>query len=490
MTTPPPTQKKSIDWPAVLGPLLASERDQQNVVTPAELSTLEAATLAYVRRAVRPRPGLSLEHLPFPTETIPWFPPGRFLCDSSGQAPVRPGAFLHYAAGDYYIQDAGSMLALALCNVQPGEWVCDTCAAPGGKSSGLLEAMRGQGILLANEVIRSRLAMLNLTLVRCGSPNHLTTNLEVEELGRLCGRAFDCVLVDAPCTGQTMVARGKQSMAAFGPTQIAHSSARQQRILRAAADLVKPGGRMVYSTCAFSYEENERIVHDFLTQHPEWRTSVVEQMDEWSSPVAEGCYRVWPHRHGCSGAFAAVLVNHGDSTESIGSADSSAHARIRKPSQRVWEQLAALPQSPHWLPDLEGAQWWRNRDQLHLFDARLPTEWIEAAAIAGTDMADIQCPNAHNVRLELWTPSFGGSQLAINPDFSSSAPIPSACTPTIELDDAQAIRYVAGETMGCDCQESSWCLVTWRGRTLSWGKLTQGKLKNHFPKALRQKATV
>jgi 16S rRNA C967 or C1407 C5-methylase (RsmB/RsmF family) len=490
MTTPSPTQKKGIDWPAVLGPLLVSEHDHQNVVKPAELSTLEAATFAHVRRAIRPRPSLTLEHLPFTTEPIAWFPPGRFLCDSSLNAPVRPGAFLHYAAGDYYIQDAGSMLALALCNVQPGEWVCDTCAAPGGKSSGLLEALRGQGILLANEVIRSRLAMLNLTLVRCGHTNHLTTNLEVEELSRLCGRAFDCVLVDAPCTGQTMVARGKQSMAAFGPSQIAHSSARQQRILRAAAYLVKPGGRMVYSTCAYSYEENERIVQGFLAQHPGWRTSVVERLNEWCSPVAEGCYRVWPHRHECSGAFAALLVNHDEAMESSSSADSPAQARNRKASQRAWEQLAEPPQSLHWLPDLEGVQWWRNRDQLHLFDARLPTEWIEAAAISGTDIADIQPTGASRARLDMWTPSFGGSQLAINADFSSSAPVPTACTRTIELDDAQAIRYVAGETVGSDCQENSWCLVTWRGRKLSWGKLTQGKLKNHFPKALRQKAVL
>ena len=490
MTTPPPTQKKSIDWPAVLGPLLASKHDHQNAVPLTEVMTLEAATFAHVRRAIRPRPSLSLAQLPFNTEPIPWFPSGRFLCDSSLDAPVRPGAFLHYAAGDYYIQDAGSMLALALCNVQPGEWVCDTCAAPGGKSSGLLEAMRGQGILLANEVIRSRLAMLNLTLVRCGYSNHLTTNLEVEELRRLCGRAFDCVLVDAPCTGQTMVARGKQSMAAFGPQQIAHSSARQQRILRAAADLVRPGGRMVYSTCAYSFEENERIVQDFLRQHPGWRTSVVELMDEWSSPVAEGCYRVWPHRHGCSGAFAALLVNTDEATESFGCADSSTPARNRKPSQRVWEQLASLPQSLRWLPDQERVRWWRNRDQLHLFNARIPTEWIEAAAIAGTDIADIPAPGSHSARHELWTPSFGGSQLAINLDIPSPGPNPSTCTPTIELDDAQAVRFVAGETVGCDCQESSWCLVTWRGRKLSWGKLTQGKIKNHFPKALRQKAIL
>lgn len=490
MTTHPPEQKKSIDWPAVLGPLLALEHDHQNnSVPPAELSTLEAATFAHVRRAIRPRPGLSLEHLPFKTEPIPWYPPGRFLCDSSPNASIRPGAFLHYAAGDYYIQDAGSMLALALCNVQPGEWVCDACAAPGGKSSGLLEAMQGKGILLANEVIRSRLAILNLTLARCGYGNHLTTNLEVAELRRLCGRAFDCVLVDAPCTGQTMVARGKQSMAAFGPTQIAHSSARQQRILRAAAELVKPGGRMVYSTCAYSYDENEQIVQEFLHQHPGWSTQVVAELKEWRSPAAEGCYRVWPHRHGCSGAFAALLVNNDDATETTSSADGPTRGRKINAHQRTWEQLDALPISVDWLPAAESGQWWRNRNQLHLFDARLPPEWIEAAAISGTDLADIQAPGA-GVRLEQWTPSFGGSQLAMNPDFTSSATLPSTRTPTIALDDAQAMRFVAGETVSCDCLEGSWYLVTWRGRKLSWGKLTQGKLKNHFPKALRQTATL
>ncbi len=477
MKTPQPAHK-AIDWHAVLGPVLAATEHDPRAVSPLELEALESATFAHVRRAIRPRPTLPMDQLPFASEPVPWFQRGRFIVDTGIPPPVRPGAFLHYAAGDYYIQDAGSMLALALCNIQPGDWVCDTCAAPGGKSSAVLESLNGQGILLANEVIRSRLAILNLALVRCGYGNHLTTNLEVEELRQLCGRAFDCVLVDAPCTGQTMVARGKQSMAAFGAVQIEHSSARQQRILRESAGLVKPAGRLVYSTCAYSFAENEQIVQDFIDGHPGWRLSFVEGLEAWQSPIAEGCYRVWPHRQGCSGAFAALLVNDADTTESANLNDSLRRPQSLSASQRRWEPLATLPQSVDWMPGIDSGQWWRSRDQLHRFDAHLPAAWIETAAVAGINIAESHSQRADSNTGERWTPSYASSLLSAE----------TTDLPLLELDDARAIRFVAGEAVPYDGGDGRWCIATWRSRRLAWGKLTRGTLKNHFPKALRQTA--
>lgn len=239
-----------INWPYVLGPLLTSANFDA-----VELADLETAIGQYSSRAVRIHPSTQAA-LPFETEPIPWFDRGRWLNDSQ----CRPGAFLNYAAGDYYIQDAGSMLALALCDAKPGQWICDTCAAPGGKSSGLLEALGGSGLVVSNEVIRSRLEILELTNARTGHSNYVVVNAEVENLADMCSDVFDCVVVDAPCTGQSMLARGKQSLAAFSAKQIQHSAARQQRILRAAAELVKPGGRLVYSTCTFAFAENEEMI--------------------------------------------------------------------------------------------------------------------------------------------------------------------------------------------------------------------------------------
>lgn len=474
-----------IDWSAILGPLLVSGAEVAGgAITLGELAELQSATLAYARRAIRPRPGLADEALPFAVDPVPWFSAGRFLQLDNGQPLLRPGGLVQHAAGDYYIQDAGSMLALALCGVQPGEWVCDACAAPGGKAGGLLEALGGCGLLLANEAIRSRVPQLALTLERSGYGNHLTTNLELEELSRACGPEFDCVLVDAPCTGQTLVGQGKQSLAAFGPTQIAHSAARQQRLLDAAAGLVKPGGRLVYSTCAFSYAENEQVVLDFVQRHPGWELDVCPALADWQSPVASGCYRVWPHRQGCKGAFAARLVHAADAVDSAPApthlSGRSSSPRSPGPTNQRWHARRELPAELAWMGLDPAAQWYQTHDQLHRFDVGVPTAWLPVA-VAGTPIA--RCQPAGRGRgqpLERWTPCFGSSLLV--PRETQLA--------TCQLDDAQVVAYVAGESIRGQALGDQWCLVLWRGRRLGWGKLSQGTLKNHFPKPLRQAAEV
>ncbi len=455
-----------IDWPSVLGPIIShgglSER---------ELGELESATFAHVRRAVRPRPGVSDDELPFPVSPVAWFPRGRFVGDATDQPSnslVRPGGFLQYAAGDYYIQDAGSMLALALCDIEPGEWVCDTCAAPGGKSTAILEELAGRGVLISNEAIGSRLANLQLALARAGYNNHLVTNLEIELLQQLCGRTFDKVLVDAPCTGQTLVARGKQSISAFGPVQIEHSRLRQQRILRAAAGLVRPSGSLVYSTCAYSFAENEQVILDFLAQSPDWQLKTMPGLEAWRSPVAEGCYRVWPHRDGCAGAFAALLV----APTVFSNSEQGEKTAPELHGRRTWQMRATSEdETPEeiadWLEQTRAGQWWQHKYQLHHFTHEIPREWIPHC-VSGSCIAE--CRNSR------WSPQLAA--VTLKQAFH-------ACN-AIELSDAQALQYVAGAAIRCESTFSDWCAVQWRGKSLSWGKMSQGILKNHFPKPLRQ----
>ncbi|MEO8268629.1 MAG: hypothetical protein ABI557_02845, partial [Aureliella sp.] len=234
------------------------------------------------------------------------------------------------------------------------------------------------------------------------------------------------------------------------------------------------------STCAYSYAENEAMVMEFEDEHPGWQLSEHAGLETWSSPLAAGCYRVWPHRHGCSGAFAALLIKHAE-----GNGDASALAAPRLRTRHPWEQLDRLPIELDGLLSTERGQWWLSGDQLHGFDPSLPAEWIQHS-VAGTEMA----LRTVEARGERWTPSFGASQLHGSLRTSK----------WVELNDAEAIRYVAGESLrgvavGGNAGESgywgsSWYMVMWRDRSLGWGKLTQGVLKNHFPKILRQSKSL
>lgn len=477
-----------INWENVLGPILSSEvptdgAHSTTVFPHEDVIELEKAIGEYSARAVRLHPSAVQTQLPFETEPIPWFRRGRWLRDSK----CRPGAFLSYAAGDYYIQDAGSMLALALCDVRPGQWICDTCAAPGGKSSGLLEELGGTGLVVSNEVIRSRLEILELTLARTGHSNYCVVNAEVEALAQTCSDVFDCVIVDAPCTGQSMVARGKQSLAAFSSKQIEHSAARQQRILRAAAELVKPGGRLVYSTCTFAYAENEAMIESFRSEHADWTPVNDPNLLAWASPNHEGCYRLWPHRDRCAGAFAAALVrpaNDNSSFITAGTINLSQSARYSgKPKASQFTRIDLPAREITWLnsSDNQPFRLWQRGSELHYFASCFPVAWIESPSkvvAAGVPIAELRGGE--------WQPSYAASIVAI-PEFSPAA--------RFEVSDAQAVDYFAGAavrlTPPCTEPNMPWNALTWLGRPIAWSKHTSsgtsgGVLKNHLPKALRK----
>ena len=468
------SQRSEVDWSKVLGPVLSPAGLPQS-----ELGALDECVFQHARRSVRPH--LQSAHtLPFETLSVPWFPAGQWLAVSN----LRPGGFLHHAAGDYYVQDAGSFLALALCDVQPGQTVVDTCASPGGKATALLEMLGGQGALVANEVIVSRLAQLHIALERTGLSNFIVSNEEIENLAvPLCGQA-DLVLVDAPCSGQSMVAKGKQSLSSFAPVQIEHNAARQAKLVEQAAKLVRPGGRLVYSTCTFSFAENEAVIVKLLEGSDEWSPVREPKLSKWECKDWPGCYRLWPHRDGCAGAFAAALQRSDSADAAETDRAGSASAKSRKSG---FEASYALPAPcADWGLSLEDLQcevferprvFRRGNKQYQLtellgFPRKVPQHWLQFA-YSGSRIAESSAPH-RSAKPPVWEPCFASAKLA----GTESSPI--------ALSDAQAASYVAGESVRIESGLKGWLPVTWEGRRLSWGKIVGGVLKNHFPKNLRQ----
>ncbi len=274
-----------------------------------------------------------------PREDLNWLPP--FVTRLAPGA--EPGKLAGHQAGDFYSLDFSSVFAASVLldvaadrNGEEGPRVLDLCAAPGGKSLFASLAL-GPSFLLANEVVGKRLGMLRHNLKRCGAANACTQRLDPAELAAAAPGAFDVVIVDAPCSGQSLLMKGIENPGCFHPATIKHNVRRQRRILANAGACVAPGGWMMYSTCTFAPEENERNVSWFLKQRPEFRVVEAPRLTPWRSALADDfpCYRLYPQDGLGAGAFTVLLKKEGNE---------ASHPREERPA--LPEKLLAYPVSP------------------------------------------------------------------------------------------------------------------------------------------------
>jgi len=215
-----------------------------------------------------------------------------------------------FLAGALEVQDEGSQLLAYLLAPRRGEMIADFCAGAGGKTLALSMLMHGTGRIYAMDVSEKRLRELAPRAARAGISNVHPIVLAGEgdiRAKRLAGK-LDRVLVDAPCSGFGTLRRNPDLKWRHGAAAVAELAAKQARILNAAAKLLKPGGRLVYATCSILAEENEAVVDAFAAGHPEFKTlSCAELLKAQRIPLGTGeRLRLWPHRHGTDGFFAAA----------------------------------------------------------------------------------------------------------------------------------------------------------------------------------------
>lgn len=214
-----------------------------------------------------------------------------------------------YESGLFAVQDEASQLAGRLLGAEPGERVWDACCAPGGKTSHIAQLMDDRGELIATDISRSKLTLVQDSLRRLGIGSASTAVADLHQPGTFPDGFFDRILLDAPCSGLGVIRRNPEAKWRLFSGDITRLAAVQKTLLKNAAVRLKPGGTLLYSTCSTSEAENELVVEDFLLHHPGF---VLENLNDlfpqWSELIAfYGMFRVWPHRHGMDGFFAARI---------------------------------------------------------------------------------------------------------------------------------------------------------------------------------------
>ena len=385
--------------------------------------------------------------LSFVGEPVSWEPMGYYY-----DPEARPGLHPYHEAGVYYLQEASAMSAVALLDPRPGQTVCDLCAAPGGKTTQIAGRMAGEGFLLCNEWSPKRAKILSRNVERLGVSNALVTNEHPQVLAEKCPGYFDRVLIDAPCSGEGMFRKEEAAVTDWSQETVEMCARRQGSILDSGAQLVRPGGRLVYSTCTFAPEEDEQAIYSFLERHPEFEPVCVEA--PWFTPAGPGMFRLWPHKLLGEGHFAAVLRKKGTEEELP---DGPKGEKLPKQWTEFARELGiTLPpgkavlfgQSLYWAPEL--------MPPLHGVKVLRP----------GLELGQVKKDRfepAHG--LALWLKS-------------------ARCVQDYPAEGEAARAYLHGEVT--PSAQRGWCLVTLDGYSIGWGKGDGKVLKNHYPKGLRR----
>lgn len=252
-----------------------------------------------------------LEISPMDLEPIPWTKDGFYY--KEGQ---NPGKHPYYGAGLYYIQEPSAMLPGAIIAPKPGEYVLDLCAAPGGKTVQMAAAMKGEGLLVANDINSDRVKALVKNIELCGITNAIVTNDTPLNLSLRFESYFDRILVDAPCSGEGMFRKDEDARKSWGRYKCDMCSKMQMEILDNVDKMLKPGGYMVYSTCTFSPEENEKMICYFMEKFDHYEivdipkvAGIEDGRPQWCDNNSEikKTARLWPNKVKGEGHFVALL---------------------------------------------------------------------------------------------------------------------------------------------------------------------------------------
>ena len=402
-------------------------------------------------------------------KSIAWNEEGYFL-------PKRPIFTLDplFHAGAYYVQEASSMMigyALSkVMSVQKPLRVLDLCAAPGGKTTLLASILHPESLLLANEVIKSRVMILKENMQKWGYANVHISNHDPEGFDKLTA-FFDVILIDAPCSGEGLFRKDPAAINEWSLGSVQACAGRQKRILNAAMPLLKPSGVLVYCTCTYNDTENQES-GQFILEEDGFKEIKIDLPDTWGVVAKPIGYQCYPHRVKGEGFFFSLFQKK--SAFQHAQPYDSQPRRGKEEGFRSFKRLHAKQ-----LPDVK--RWLTNADDFHFFVK--PNS--EVIAIMNCQLEDVRILDntlfAKGLGLTMGT--FKGDDFIPAHALALSTAL-TANVPRLELTASEALLFLKKENLALNAPKG-WLLATHQGLGLGWVKGLGNRINNYLPKDWR-----
>ena len=352
------------------------------------------------------------------------------------------GKKIYHELGAYYIQEPSAMLVAHFLDAKPGEIVLDLCAAPGGKTIQTALKMQNKGLIIANDLSKSRTNILLSNIERMGISNTIVTSLDFKNYYQEFQGFFDKIILDAPCSGSGMFRKSDEMKNDWTYEKVLKNAAIQKELILMCYSMLKEGGKLVYSTCSYSFEEDEEVI-EFLLQNSDARLEKIPSFDgEFRSPKFSETVHLFPSHFEGEGHYIALIKKPG----------------ILHSSKISPFELARVVQSKGNSKEI----------QKFLVPTKLPANFEELALrpglFLGTQIKDKFVPSHHRSHVENSTNS-------------------------IELTKEEVVKYLKGETLNKKCP-NGYAYVSYLGMNLGVVYSINGILKNYYPKGLRLSASV
>ena len=352
------------------------------------------------------------------------------------------GKKIYHELGAYYIQEPSAMLVAHFLDAKPGEIVLDLCAAPGGKTIQTALKMQNEGLIIANDLSKSRANVLLSNIERMGISNTVVTSLDFKNYYQKFLGFFDKIILDAPCSGSGMFRKSDEMKNDWTYEKVLKNAAIQKELILMCYSMLKEGGKLIYSTCSYSFEEDEEVIEYLLKNTDAKLENIPSFKGEFRSPKYKETVHLFPSHFEGEGHYITL---------------------IKKPGVLLSSKI-----SPFEVSRVIHGKGNSKEIQKFLVPSKLPANFEELALrpglFLGTQIGNKFVPSHHYSHVQ-------------------------NASDSIELTKEETVKYLKGETINKKCP-NGYTFVSFMGMNLGVTYSLNGVLKNYYPKGLRFSASI